>query len=379
MYCWFCGKSIPDGTAVCPACGTQLNEDASQVQTPEQPAYQEPSFQEPSYQEASYQEPSYQETSYQEPGIGETTQLDYSAQPEDYRTAYQPGYQQPEYQAPAQPGYQQTDYQQTAQPIYQQPGYQPIRQSYPQPKYAIPNQMAAAYTAPQSPKAASSGGAGRVLAVFLAFAALASVLVAGILFIIDYADSLSQVSKYSSLYSGSTINNLRYTYIMLIVDNGFRIVCLLTFALQCTRLKKASALSTAIPLLLYTVPTLKYLAAGLFNFKIFDTPYHYDTEDAIMIGLFTVGVILYLVAVAMKQNQLIPKIISALMMLGAVGLAIRAMVDRLDLVSGYKSDAATKMRVETIFGFIATLAIALTMIIVMFTVDSSKKKQPAYE
>lgn len=61
MFCSNCGKQIEDGAAFCSGCGTSLNsqpQPQAQIQTVEQPVYQQP-VQQPIYQQPA-QQPSNQ-------------------------------------------------------------------------------------------------------------------------------------------------------------------------------------------------------------------------------------------------------------------------------------------------------------------------------
>ena len=50
MFCESCGSSVPDGTSICPNCGSPIAQAA-------QPAYQQPAYQQPVYQQPAYQQP----------------------------------------------------------------------------------------------------------------------------------------------------------------------------------------------------------------------------------------------------------------------------------------------------------------------------------
>lgn len=62
MFCNNCRAQIPDGSAVCPYCGSQQAQQQPQYQ---QPQYQQP-YQQPQYQQPQYQQP-YQQPQYQQP------------------------------------------------------------------------------------------------------------------------------------------------------------------------------------------------------------------------------------------------------------------------------------------------------------------------
>lgn len=354
MFCEFCGETLPEGAVFCPSCGARANKiDAAQEASaavndaadpvvddaPDQLSVTEPlenAYQAPQY--AAPAQPSYQQPQYNAPA--------------------QPSYQQPQYAAPAQPSYQAPRYNAPAQTGYQQPQYgAPVQQNYQAPQYGAPVRpqygMNRPFAGSADPARISQGGF--TAAVLFAVLSAAAMLVYAVMTVIDIVKSLG------SSYARGDYGNYLY---MNLGETILCALCFVAFFFCCLQLKKKSAVSAGIPLLVSLIPLLKNLAAWIFKFKIFGVSYSFSTIDTVMLAALILGVILYLVTTGMSKDVPALKIVTALLMATVVGIQIYNLIDFLG--SPYLRYYGTDMLVSVITNTSAYIFSSLALAIIPF-------------
>lgn len=370
MFCGFCGKTIPDGSVFCPVCGARLA--GAPAQQSDAPAQQPAAPAQQTYQpRPNTAQPNVQ----QRPPYGAPARPDYQRPP--YGAPAQQGYQRPPYGAPAQPGYRQPPFGAPARPVYGAPGY---------------------------PGASPLGGAsqedkfkkiGYALALALAALALAALAVAAIVNIVQYADALKDIADTRSSSSRMSserseyLDNVRNSYILYIVDNVFELICLGIFVILCGKAKSRDFSKLGIPVLLLMISDLKYVAASIFDFKIFDMEYKIETTDGVLLGFFIASAIMVIVCFNIREEyRLIAKCITAALLLTVLILAIVVMSDRLGELPGADEwkyydeetrNSMAKYKTITIFTFLWQLFVVLSLNVTMFLSDFPfKKRQQPY-
>lgn len=262
-----------------------------------------------------------------------------------------------------------------------------------------------------------SAGIGYTIGLALAVAALAALAVAAIVQIIHAADHLKDMNDWKKNLSASAFAKYEDEFnasvkfgIMMIADNAVRLLSVIAFVVLCVMSKKVRPALLGVPLLIYALPTLKFLASSIFGFGIVSKYYHgsfvgdsyhsmidytlendyqndliksaYKTQEGIMIALFVAAVVMFIVSLSLKQgSNMAAKAVAGLLLVALIVTAFIVMKDILDQLpdndlvrSEEMRNIYAKLRTSIICGFITTVALSLSMGVTMFLTDSGKKQ-----
>ena len=361
MFCEFCGQVLPDEAIFCPSCGARVVKHAAPVSEyavdepqipsePEQSDYQAVTEAEP--EQSDYQvtkESAPEQPAYAQPQYGAPAQSTY--QPPQYGAPAQSTYQ-PQYGAPAQSAYQ-PQYGAPVRPVNQgQPYGAPARPVYQQPQYG-------AVAQPQYQAHADKSGTSYPLSMVFALIAALGYLATVIVFMIDYFPNASYYSSWG--YGGY--------YIYTLIADALVFICSAVFFFQCLNIRKGSAASTGIPLVIMLLPTLIGTASWLFKFEVFNVRYSFNTVGAIANFLLIGGVVMYIIALKVRMQSIALRAITAVILLGYLGLSAYTVIDAMISVFKYYPTALS------VVSMIALLLSVLFLPAAMIAILLKEKEQ----